>query len=169
MALRPTKLRALRRGSILVESLVVVSMTALLLAAAIYFHFLYLNKLHTMREARQKAWSAASPGCNGGVTNGVFDSAFSLVDLLSNRQIDQLPDSPLAKVGRKDGSTSATAPVPSLLYSWGGSGPSSTSTTSSTRVACNEVIDKTPGDADAVGLFKWGWDELTSDANPPSP
>jgi hypothetical protein len=158
--------RVHRRGAILVESLIVVGFTAFMLAVGIYFHFLYVHKLFTMRQARQQAWSAASPGCNGGVTNGVFNSAFSLIDLLSGHQLDQLPDSPLSRIGRKDGSTSSTVLVPSLLHSWGYSGPNSMSLTSSTRVACNELTDAAPKDASGVGIFKWGWNELVGKADP---
>ena len=152
--------RVRQRGAILVESLIVVSFTAFMLAVGIYFHFLYIHKLSTMRQAREKAWSTASPGCQGGLTNGVFNSAFSLVNLLADHQMDQLGDEPVLHIGRQDGSSRADVSAPSLLQSWGGSGPSSVSLTSSTRVACNEVTDKTPEDADGVGIFKWGWSEL---------
>jgi len=152
--------RARQRGAILVESLIVVSFTAFMLAVGIFFHFLYIHKLATTRQAREKAWSAASPGCQGGLTNGVFNSAFSLLDILADDQNHELSGSPLSQVGRQDGTSQADVPVPSLIHSWGGTGPSSMSLTSSTRVACNEVTEPNPKDADGVGIFKWGWAEL---------
>jgi len=97
---------------------------------------------------------------SAGGGNGVFNSAFSLLDILADDQNHELSGSPLSQVGRQDGTSQADVPVPSLIHSWGGTGPSSMSLTSSTRVACNEVTEPNPKDADGVGIFKWGWAEL---------
>ena len=156
--------RRFARGVVLVESLIVIGFTAFMLAAGIFFHRLYANKIYTMREARRKAWSEATPGCNGGVTGEMFGAALGIVDMLSDehRRIDQdatLQDkSALAHAGMKDGATSSKADVPELLASWRGGFPSSYDVASKTRVPCNEKPEQV--DANGVGIMKWGWDAL---------
>ncbi len=159
-----TRIRSLRhgrrRGAIFVESLIVVGLTTLLLAAGIFFHYLYIHKLYTMREARRKAWAAASPGCNGGVTGGGYDAVHNMLRFLAGEdgdgRIDQMgAHSPLGSVADKAGNHSSEAPAPAILHGGG-----NVTITSSTRVACNENVANDEPTADAVGIFRWGWREF---------
>jgi hypothetical protein len=160
MSKRTIATRRHNRGAIFVESLIVVGLTTLLLATGIFFHFLYIHKLSTMREARRKAWAAASEGCNGGITGGGYDAVHNMLQFLAGEdgdgRIDQMgQNSPLGSVADRAGHHSSEAPAPALLHL--GNVPIA----SSTRVACNE--NNPEGDepsADAVGIFRWGWREF---------
>jgi hypothetical protein len=58
--------RALQRGAILVESLIVSTLLITSIIGGLFFHRVYAAKLRAIREARFLVWQAAnSPGCGG--------------------------------------------------------------------------------------------------------
>ena len=60
------KRRALQRGAILVESMIVSTLLITSVIGALFFHRVYAAKLRAIREARFLVWQAAnSPGCGG--------------------------------------------------------------------------------------------------------
>jgi hypothetical protein len=160
---------------VFVEAVIVVTLTAFLLATGMYFHFMYIHKLRTMREAKLHAWEKAVAGCNGGASDGLYDAVHELVTLLAHDgdvqgdgpRIDQM-QSPLNDAKDNGGESSSDAPVPALFSGWGsGSSASGTSRSvhiaSATRVACNENVNSQDTSADAIGIFRWGWREFGPD------
>src|SRR5688572_29527734 len=59
--------RSRQRGAVFVESIIVVSMITLMLAAGLFLHRLYMNKFRAMSESRSAAWSGALNGCPTGL------------------------------------------------------------------------------------------------------
>jgi hypothetical protein len=138
-----------RRGSVMVESLIVIGMIAVMLAVGIFLHSAYIYKIAAMRESRSAAQQAAGHGCGGGVSGGIIGSIASAIRIFDDSPVQA--GSPGFSVGASTSGKSYSVQEPALI------GGQAFSMNSESRVACNE---ENPPFSDIVGIFQWGFSEI---------
>jgi hypothetical protein len=93
-----------RRGAVMVEGLIAITLLSLFLACTVFVHGLYASKLVTIVQARSAAWSSDQLACGGGLIAGVLDS-LGLISALSEADNRDLIDAPewVTDMGRSVG------------------------------------------------------------------
>jgi hypothetical protein len=145
------------RGAVFVESIIVISMLMLMLAAGLFLHRLYSMKLKAVREARLAAWTPALRGCPTGLGfPGIAGAVWSSIDSLAT--CDSVNGANCVIQGL---TTSGTTDPPDWMGTSGASMPDAVSyevrsdsrvggsrftVSSQNRVACNETPQHESGD-----------------------
>ena len=144
--------RRRQRGAVLVESLIVIGMLVVMLAAGVFLHGVYSSKLQGMARASNDAWEKAED-CQGGLLGAVVSTLIGIVDGFAEAADSDPNSSPMDgqavfSVGNALGSADSTAP---------GLRGGSVQLHSETRVACNEKVQE---HSDLASLFQWGFSEI---------
>lgn len=131
------------RGAVLVESLIVCSLSLVLLACIVYAHALYAAKIDSTGKARAEAWQRALPGCEGGLTQLAMGAlSGGAFDALATADAFDIVETPawMSDMGRGvSESPPVTVTASGLLGGYGAT------LTSRNAIACNEVGDDTTG------------------------
>jgi hypothetical protein len=138
-----------RRGAVFVEALIVSTTLALLLAAGVFVHALYANKLATLREARVAAWDGAVRGCGGALSAALLSGINTVAGLTDDGfGLLELPEW-MGDAGRSAQQSAARSVQASALLTAG-------SRTLRTRrsIACNEYGDQSDDDSFLGALFQ---------------
>jgi hypothetical protein len=141
-----TSQRSRQRGTVMVESLIVISMLTIALIAAYFLHDVAYGQMTTMRIAKNEAWTQAMPGC-GASAAVTGDSLSSTLD-----DADSLTDdgSGSTSIEGHTVSSSQSADVPGL-------GGDTFAVSANAEVVCNE---QAPEEADLGTILTWGISEL---------
>src|SRR4051812_32098352 len=104
--LRARKGRRLARGTVMVESLVVLIVMIVAVGAGMLFYVIFTTKIFTMLKADNDAWSQALPGCSGGGLGGLLEGPSALIGAVNGDPERQDLGSLGLTVGAKIGSDS---------------------------------------------------------------
>jgi hypothetical protein len=138
-----------RRGAVMVEGAIAITLLALFLACTVFVHHLYSAKLASITEARREAWLGALPGCGGGLIAGILDS-LGVISALSEADNRELIDAPewVTDMGRNPESSQTRSVASGELV-----GGRVFRIRTSTSVPCNELAEDDDGSL-VLNLFR---------------
>jgi hypothetical protein len=146
-----------QRGAVFVESIIVIGMITLMLAAGLFLHRLYMNKFRAMSESRAAAWTGALRGCPTGLgLVGIGTAIWNSVEGLASCNasdgadcvVDGLTSSTTTDPPDWFGNAGANVP-PRVTYTVGADRPlpfREKSVSAEHRVVCNETPQDEGGD-----------------------
>lgn len=146
------------RGAALVEAVAAIPFFLVAFACSLYVAHLYGEKLRTMRDARQAAWTYAMHDCTGSGASTSPDGSTPLGDLGGGSDPNLYNGDAIGagSFTKEWGTAVATAESQASASRIIGGFSKKLATT--TRVQCNE----TPHDGDPLGMLRFAWGSLTS-------
>jgi hypothetical protein len=131
------------RGTIMVETLIVLIIMIIAVNIGMLFYVIFATKVYTMRKADMDAWNEALPGCEGGALGQLLEAPSALITAAADDQGRNDPGSQGLTVGARVKSHSESVDKWTLK--------------SGSRVACNEI---TQDDTDFISVIQWAIKEI---------
>lgn len=129
-----------QRGTVFVESVIVIAMLTLMFGGVLFFHHLYATKIGAQATARDRAWQLALEGCNPELPLEPLVRAVTSNSAGGEGTGSSAPVETFFTVGHEVGSQSGSSRAPALL------GGHLYRLDASVQLACNETMASPRGD-----------------------